>query len=214
MAVDVYGDLDGVLQFRDQVIAGVGLQQASHILDADRVSAHLLQGLGILGKVLIVMYGAQGVADAGLNVSAFLVGGLDGSLQVARVVQGVENTDDIDAVGNGLLYEVLDSVIGVRTIAQHVLAAEQHLQFLMGQLLAQDAQTLPGVLVQKTDAGVERSAAPALNGEVRDLVHLGQDRTHLVHRHTGSKQGLVRVAQNDLGDLNRFLSQCHSPALS
>ena len=86
VAVDVYGDLDGILQFRDQVIAGVGLQQASHILDADGVSAHLLQGLGILGKVLIVMYGAQGVADAGLNVSAFLVGGLDGSLQVARVV--------------------------------------------------------------------------------------------------------------------------------
>ena len=52
-----------------------------------------------------------------------------------------------DAVGNRLLYKVLHSVICVGTVAQHILAAEQHLQLLMRQLLAQDAQTLPRILV-------------------------------------------------------------------
>ena len=214
MAVDVHGNLDGLFQLGDQLIAGVGLEQAGHILDADGVSAHLLESLGIVGEVLVVMYRAQGVADAGLNMGTLLVGCLDGSLQVAGVVQRVKDTDDVDAVGNGLLDEVLDGVISVGTVAQHVLAAEQHLQLLMGQFLAQDAQTLPGILVQEADAGVERSAAPALNGEIRDLVHFGQDGAHLVHGHTGGQQRLMGVTQDDLSNLNGFLSQCDSPGLS
>ena len=157
---------------------------------------------------------AQGVADAGLNVRALLVGCLDGSLQVARVVQCIEDADDINAVGNGLLDKVLNSVICVGAVAQHVLAAEQHLQLLVRQLLAQDAQALPRILVEEADAGVERSAAPALNGEIRDLVHFGQDGAHFIHGHTGGQQRLVGVAQDDLSDLNGFLSQCNSPGLS
>ena len=160
------------------------------------------------------MHGAQGVADAALHMSAFLVGCLDGGLQVAGVVQCVEDADDVDAVGNGLLDEVLDGVISVGTVAQHVLAAEQHLQLLVGQLLAQDAQTLPRILVQEANAGIECSAAPALNGEIRDLVHFGQDGAHLVHGHTGGQQRLMGVTQDDLSNLNGFLSQCDSPGLS
>ena len=147
VAVNVHGDLDGFFQLGDQLIAGVGLEQAGHILDADGVSAHLLESLGIVGEVLVVMYRAQGVADAGLNMGTLLVGCLDGSLKVAGVVQRVKDTDDVDAVGNGLLDEVLDGVISVGTVAQHVLTAEQHLQLLVGEFLAQDAQTLPGILV-------------------------------------------------------------------
>ena len=214
MAVDIHGDLDGLFQLLDQVIAGVGLQQTGHILDADRVGTHLFQSLGVVGEVLVVMYRAQGVADAGLNVSAFLVGGLDGGLQVARIVQSVENTNDVNAVGDRLLDEVLDGVIGVGTVAQHILATEQHLQLLVGQLLAQDAQALPRILIQETDAGVKRSAAPALHREVRDFVHFGQDGAHFVHGHAGGQQRLVGITQDDLSNLNGFLSQCDSPGLS
>src|SRR5699024_9503843 len=35
VAVNIDGDLDGLLQLLDQVVAGVGLEQAGHILDAD-----------------------------------------------------------------------------------------------------------------------------------------------------------------------------------
>ena len=211
MAVDVNRDADGLLQLAHQLGAGVGLEQARHILDADRVCAHLFQGLGILGKILVVMHRAQGVADAGLNMCLFLVGCLDGSLQVAGVVQSIENTDHINAVGNALLYKVLNGVVSIGAVAQHVLAAEQHLQFLMRQFFTQDAQTLPRIFVQKADAGVKRCAAPALHREVRDLVHFGQDGTHFIHRHTGGQQRLMRITQNDFGNLNRFLSQSRSP---
>ena len=210
VAVDVNRDADGLLQLLDQIIAGIGSEQTCHILDADGVCAHFLQSLGVGCKVLVVMHGAQGIADAALHMSAFLVGRLDGSLQVAGVVQSVKDADDVDAVGNRLLYKVLHSVICVGTVAQHILAAEQHLQLLVRQFLAQDAQTLPRILVQEADAAVERSAAPALHGEVVDLVHFGQDGAHLVHGHTGSQQRLVRITQDDLGHLDRlFCHGCH-----
>ena len=210
VAVDVNRDADGLLQLLDQIIAGIGGEQTGHILDADGVCTHLLQGLGVVCKVLVVVHGAQGIADAALHMSAFLVGCLDGSLQVAGVVQCVEDADDVDTVCNGLLHEVLNSVIGIGTVAQHVLAAEQHLQLLVGQLLAQDAQTLPGVLIQEADAAVEGGAAPALHGEVVDLIHFRQDGTHLIHRHAGGQQRLVGIAQDDLGNLDRlFGHDCH-----
>ena len=147
-------------------------------------------------------------------MSAFLVGSLDGRLKVARIVQRIKDADHVDAVCHGLLNEVLHRVVGVGTVAQHILAAEQHLQLLMRQFFAQDAQAFPRIFIEEADAGVKGGAAPAFNGEIRDLVHLGQDRAHLIHRHTGCEQRLVCIAQNDLGNFNRFLSQCHSPSLS
>ena len=60
------------------------------------------------------------------------------------------------------LHEVLHHVVGIVLVAQDVLAAEQHLQLGVGQALAQLAQALPGVFVQKAQAGVEGGAAPAL----------------------------------------------------
>ena len=141
---------------------------------------------------------------------ALLVGRLDSGLQVAGVVQSVEDADDVDAVGNRLLHEILDGVVSVGAVAQHILAAEQHLQLLVGQLLAQDAQALPRVFIEEADAAVEGSTAPALDGEVRDLVHLGQDGTHFVHGHAGSQQRLVRITQDDLGNFDRlFRHDCH-----
>ena len=210
VAVDVNRDADGLLQLLDQIVAGIGSQQTGHILDADGVCTHLLQSLGVGCKVLIVVHGAQGVADAALHMSAFLVGCLDSSLQVARIVQCIKDADDIDAVCNRLLHKVLNGVICVGTIAQHVLAAEQHLQLLVRQFLAQDAQAVPGIFVQEADAAVERSAAPALHGEVVDLIHFRQDGTHLIHGHAGCQQRLVGIAQDDLGNLDRlFGHDCH-----
>ena len=164
----------------------------------------------ILNTGDVVVHGAQGIADAALNMCAFLVGRLDGGLQVAGVVQCVEDADDVDAVCNGLLHEVLDGVVSIGAVAQHVLAAEQHLQLLVGQLLAQDAQTLPGVLIEEADAAIKGSAAPALDREVRDLIHFGQDGTHLIHRHTGGQQRLVSITQDDFRNLDRLFGHgCH-----
>ena len=214
VAVDIHRDLDGGLQLLDQLIAGIGGQQAGHVLDADGVGPHLLQGLGVGRKGLVGVHRAEGVADAALDMGALLVGGLDGGLEVAGVVQRVKDADDVDAVGHRLLDKVLHRVVGVGAVAQHILAAEQHLQLLVGQLLAQDAQALPGVLVQEADAAVEGRAAPALHREVVDLVHFRQDGTHLIHGHPGGQQGLVGVAQDHFGDLDGLFGHSVLPPFS
>ena len=59
--------------------------------------------------------------------AAVLLGELDGGFQVAHIVQRIENTDDIDAVFNGLAAELLHHVVGIVLVAQDVLAPEQHL---------------------------------------------------------------------------------------
>ena len=91
-------DGNSLFQGLHQFIGGVRRQQAGHILDADAVRAHLLQGLGVLGEILVVVHGAQRIADATLHMSLFLNGGFDGRFQIARVVQRVENTQDVNAV--------------------------------------------------------------------------------------------------------------------
>ena len=60
------------------------------------------------------------------------------------------------------------------TVAQHVLAAEQHLQLRVGALLSDRAESVPRILIQETQAGVKRRAAPALEGMKANLVQLVQ----------------------------------------
>ena len=76
-----------------------------------------------------------------------------------RVVQRVENTQDVNAVGNGLLHKILDGVVRVMAVAQHVLAAEQHLQQFGISLRAGGG---PTVLVQKRMQESNVSRCPAL----------------------------------------------------
>ena len=156
------------------------------------------------------MDGRDGVAEGGLHLSAVFLGGLDGLLQIAHVVQRVEDADDVNAVFNALGAEGIHHVVGIVLVAQNVLAAEQHLQLGVLHMLADGAQALPRILVQEAHAGVEGGAAPAFHREVIDLVHLGQDRTHLVHGHAGSQQGLVRITQDHFGHFDRlFRHGCH-----
>ena len=128
MGVQVDGQVGGLFQNRHQFLRRVRSQQAGHILDADGIRAHVLNSLGNVFPIVQGVSVAQGVAKRYLRVSLFLVAGLHRRLQVAQVVEAVENTDDIDAVGNGLLYEVFHHVIGVMVVSQNILAAEQHLQ--------------------------------------------------------------------------------------
>ena len=92
-------------------------ERTACLLYTSAVRSHLLQGLGVLGEILVVVHGAQRIADAALHMRLFLNGGFDGRLQVARVVQRVENTQDVNAVGNGLLHEILDGVVRVMAVA-------------------------------------------------------------------------------------------------
>ena len=199
---------DGVLDALDEALGLVGAHGARHVLQADGVEAHLLQLLAHLHILGDGVHGALGVGDAAGGHGALvgvLLGGLQGGLDVAEVVEGVEDADHIDAVLDGQLHEFLHHVVVVVLIAQQVLAPEQHLQPGVGHVLADVAQPLPGVLPQVAQAGVEGGAAPALHRVVPGLVHGGQDVGVVGVGQTGGHQGLVGVAQHSLCDLDLFL---------
>ena len=206
VGVQVNRQLGGRLELLDEAVRFIRKQQVGHILDADRIRAHLLDLLSQLEEVFLGVNRADRVADGDFAVAAVLLSGLDGLLQIAQIVQRIEDTDDINAVLDGLLDELIDHVIRIMLVAEDVLAAEQHLQLGVGHRLAQRAQTLPRILVQETHAGVERRAAPALQRIVADLIQLVRDGQHLLQAHTGCGLRLMRVAQNGIGD--KHLSHC------
>ena len=105
------GNGNGLLELFYKLICAVGLQKTCHILDAYGVCAHFLKLLCIFSEGLVCMVGACGVADGSLNVPAFFFCSLYSCLEVSRVVERVEYTENIYAVGNRLLNEVFNNIV-------------------------------------------------------------------------------------------------------
>ena len=202
--MNIDGQLGGSLQGLHQVIGIVRSQQTCHILDADGIGAHVLDALRDIRPVLQGVGIAESVGKSDLCLRALLLACVHCGLQVAEIVQAVKDADDVNAVCDGLLDEVFHDIVGVVVVAEDVLTAEQHLELGILEALLQETKPLPRILVKETQAGIEGRAAPAFHGTVPDLVHLVDDRQHFVCRHSGRKQGLVRVTQHCLHDLDRF----------
>ena len=79
-------------------------------------------------------------------MTALFFGSLDGGLQVTRIVERVEDTDDINTVGNRLLHKVFDHVVGIMA-AENILTAEEHLQFCVFDMAANGAQSVPRIFI-------------------------------------------------------------------
>ena len=209
VGVQVDGQLgSGVLDGGNQIVSFLGTHDTGHILDADGGSAHFLQFLHHFHVLLLGVDGRGGVGQGAGGDGACLYGGFHGDLQVVRIVEGVEDTDDVNAVLHGLLHEELDKVIGVVGVTQNILTPQQHLQLGVGHGGADLAQTLPGIFVQVAQAAVEGGAAPALHGVVAGLVHGGQNLLKIGEGHTGGHQGLVGITNDGFHKLN-FLSHLY-----
>ena len=197
-------DLNGLFQCLNQLRSLVRKQQACHILDTDGVCTHLLDVLRHGGPILQCIRVAQGVGQRYLCMAVLFVGSLYCCLQVTQVVQTVEDTDNVDTICDGLLYEVLYDVVAVGTVTQNVLSTEQHLQRSFLCLVFDFAKSLPGILMQETKGCVEGSSSPALQGMVAYLIQFFHDGQHLLCGHTCSNQRLMCVTQDSLGNLYRF----------
>ena len=93
-----------------------------------RVAPISLELLRLLGAHVGRVDRADRVADRALGVAAGLLHGLDRGLEVPQVVEGVEDAEDVHAVLDGELAELLDDVVRVVAVADDVLPAQQHLQ--------------------------------------------------------------------------------------
>ena len=194
--MELNGDFNRSLEVLDKALRLVRSEQRRHILDAERIRARALNLLRVVHVVLVSEDLARGVGNRNLRVSLLLFRRLDSGFEVSDIVEGVENSDDIDTVCDRFLNEILNQIVRVVTITEHILSSEQHLELGVGHFLSDNSQALPRVLVEEADAGIEGCAAPALRGVEANLVHFGQNRAHFIDGHSRCEQALVRVAEN------------------
>jgi hypothetical protein len=91
-----------------------------------------------------------------------LLHSLDANLELVNVVQGIEYTEDIDAVLLRLLNEVVNSIVGQRRVGDPVGSTEEHLERDVGHGLAHLPESVPRILVQEAVRYVESGTTPAL----------------------------------------------------
>ena len=127
MGMDI--DRHGKLRFErpHQLFGIIRRQQTGHILDTDRIGAHLHQLLCHLQKVFILMVGADSINKSTLYVRACFFGRPHRTFHIAGIVQRVKNTDDGNAVIDRAFHELSDNVISIMAVTQNILAAQQHL---------------------------------------------------------------------------------------
>ena len=213
MRVQVDGQADLLLEGGDELLGGIGLEQAGHVLDGQHVRAALLELLGEVDVILqrvFVLRGIEniaGIAHGGLEQLVLLEHLVHGDLHAGDPVQRVEYAEHVDTALSSLLHEGAHKVIGIVGIADEVRAAQQHLERDVGDLLAQQTQALPRGLVQEAVGHVERRAAPHLEGEAvaQDIGHAVGTLDHVARTHTGGQQALMRVAHRCIGQQELLL---------
>ncbi len=102
------------------------------------------------------------VGDCAFGEFAGALHGGDTGPQITKIVQGVEDAENVHASLGGLVYEAFDDAIFIVPVTQQVLTAQQHLQTGFRQQLAESPQALPGIFIQKADTGIKGGASPAL----------------------------------------------------
>ncbi len=216
VGVELHRDLERFFERLDQVV-GIGRRnEPGHILDAEGIGAHSLELFGFFDVIVEVVDRAahgpfgQRVADGQLGVLALGLDGLQNGLEVALVVDGVENAEDIHAAVRGMFHKSGRHIVGVIAVTDQVLAAEEHLQRRLGRPFFHLAQAVPRVFVQETDGHVERGAAPDLQRVEAGLVHVADDIQDVIGSHAGGKKRLVAVAKGQVGDF-QWLSRHFLP---
>ena len=127
--VELDRDIEGGLEFLDQVLSYIRLEQAGHIFYADGVAAHFLELLGEVDEHLVRMYRADGIDEAALDFRFLraVLGCVYSDLEVADIIESIEDTENADTMLRCSLDEFLDDIVGVMVVPQKVLPAQQHL---------------------------------------------------------------------------------------
>ena len=188
VCVEEERDINLSLNSLNEVICLLGRADTCHILDSDGINAHLLELLTHLNILLDRVNGRCCIADAALSVLAALLYLVDADFDVSEVVESIEDTEDIHAVLCSLTAEKSYNIIRVVLVAQDVLTTDEHLERSLLADRLDLAESLPGIFVEVTEAGIKCSAAPALKRIVTCVVQLLQYAFKILERHTGSDE--------------------------
>ena len=171
VSVQIDGNIQFSFQATNEAFCCERTEQASHVFNADGVSAHLHQFFAQFNKVAIFVVGADGVNNTTLNVSTCSFSSFHCAFQVAGVVQCVEDTHNGNTIINGAFYKFSYNVVSVVVVAQNVLTTKQHLNGSFGKMFFQGTQSFPGIFIQETQAGVKGCTAPSFYSVVADVVN-------------------------------------------
>ena len=98
MCVDFQRQINCSFDFAYQFKSDGWRQNAGHVLDADGICAHFGHFLRQADEIVDCVEFAGCIRDCSLAMAASLFGDIDGCLQVAQVIQRIEDTHNIDAV--------------------------------------------------------------------------------------------------------------------
>ena len=181
--------------------------------------AHLLEFLRqadvVLERILVAPFveNVAGVANRRFADGVGALYRLHGHAQIGRVVQRIEDAENIHARLGGVLHESGDDVVGIVGVPDRIGAAEEHLETHIGNAGAQLTKPFPRILVEEAHGGVEGRAAPHFEGEqtsfgitepMRQGISAGQ---HVVAANARGHQRLVRVTERRIGHQQTLLLQ-------
>ena len=185
MALHMDGDFDGLLELGDQFVGHIGLQQSRHVFDTEGIGAHALYLPRHIQPTVDVMHGAESIGHRPLGMFLLLAHSLDRPLKIARIVHGIEDPKYIDTVDCGSLYEFVNHIIGIMTIAQDILTSEQHLLGGIGHGFLEFSDALPRVFSQESNTGIEGRSTPGFQRPEANLIKFLSDWEHVIDAHSG-----------------------------
>ena len=184
------------------VVSFLRAHDAGHVFDADGLAAHSFHVFCQFHIGFQIVDGAFCVADCAGSDCAVFQRFVHSNLNVAHVVECVENTNDVNTVFNGLFHEHTNDIVGIMFISQKVLTAKQHLQFHVRAFCTDFAKPLPRIFVEVAQAGIKCCAAPALERIVTRFVHCFQDSLKIFKGKPCCNEGLIRVTKHSLSELD------------
>ena len=225
MGVEIDRNFHGGLEFRDN---GGGTQrayQACHILKSDYLGAETFHFAGFFHEVFVGEYflglfrlfaeelgeetgflrrfglGVYGVADGAVGDAAKLVDEADGLADVVDVVESVEYTHHVEAVGDSLFIETFENAVGVGHITEEVAAAGKSAQQGFSfHCLGDGAQTIPWRFVEIAHHRVGHSAAPDFHDVEAGVFVVRQQFVDFCLAQTSGEQRLLTVAKGKVAD--------------
>ena len=127
-------------------------------------------------------------------------------LKVARVVAGIENTENVDTVICSSFYEFINNIISIVAVTEKVLSAQKHHNFCVWHCSMELSKAFPWIFIQEADTRVISCSTPSFCSPVTNLVDFWSDWQHVSCRHASSVKRLCSITQNKFRNTNFF---CH-----
>ena len=153
------------------------------------MAAHFFKLDCKLNKAFIRVNRADRIDQTALNMWFFraLECRINRDFEVTNIVECIKNTKYTNAMLGCLLNEFLHNIVGVMVITKQVLTTEKHLNRCF-EILLQNIQTLPRILIKEAQTAIKRSTAPSFKRIIANGIKCRKLRKHIRNSHAGCQQ--------------------------